>query len=112
MNFPHSYELPRLSCGTLEGRVSLSDEKVEVVVNGPNEAAKAAFFFLEEILGIIDQVALVSFHNLQQADDSGVGGDVSRVANRQAHPEPNLPGKGGEEASLLLPKVRLQAISP
>ena len=85
---------------------------MEVVVNGPNEAAKAAFFFLEEILGIIDQVALVSFHNLQQAGDSGVGGDVSRVANRQAHPEPNLPGKGGEEASLLLPQVRSQAISP
>ena len=26
------------------------------MVNGPTEAAKAAFFFLEEILGIIDQV--------------------------------------------------------
>jgi len=46
----------RLACGPLEGRVSLSDEKVEVVVNSPTEAAKAAFFFLEEILGIIDQV--------------------------------------------------------
>ena len=30
-----------------------------MVVNSPTEAAKAAFFFLEEILGIIDQVALL-----------------------------------------------------
>ena len=29
---------------------------VQVVVNGPADAPKAAFFFLEEILGIIDQV--------------------------------------------------------
>ena len=48
--------LPRLACGPLEGRVSLAEEVVEVVVNAPAEAAKAAFFFLEEILGIIDQV--------------------------------------------------------
>merc|ERR1712218_197729 len=33
-----------------------ADERVEVLVNAPTEAAKAAFFFLEEILGIIDQV--------------------------------------------------------
>ena len=59
------YEPPRLACGPLEGRVSLAEETVEVLVNAPTEAAKAAFFFLEEILGIIDQVAAVSFHNLQ-----------------------------------------------
>ena len=57
----HIYVKPRLACGPLEGRVSLSSDKVEVVVNGPTEAAKAAFFFLEEILGIIDQVAVVTF---------------------------------------------------
>ena len=58
------YEPPRLACGPLEGRVSLSEETVEVLVNAPTEAAKAAFFFLEEILGIIDQVALVSFFTI------------------------------------------------
>lgn len=30
----------------------------QVVVRAPKEAGKAAFFFLEEILGIIDQVLL------------------------------------------------------
>ena len=52
--------LPRLACGPLEGRVSLAEEVVEVVVNAPAEAAKAAFFFLEEILGIIDQVVFTA----------------------------------------------------
>ena len=96
--------LSRLACGPLEGRVSLSDEKVEVVVNSPTEAAKAAFFFLEEILGIIDQVAHPSLFKAV-IFDSGVGGDVSRLANRQAHLEPCLVGQGGEEASLLLAQV-------
>ena len=32
----------------------------QVVVQGAREAGKAAFFFLEEILGIIDQVLLLS----------------------------------------------------
>ena len=32
----------------------------QVVVQGAREAGKAAFFFLEEILGIIDQVLLHS----------------------------------------------------
>jgi hypothetical protein len=43
-------------CGALEGRVALLEGRVTVAVRGPEEAGKAAFFFLEEILGIIDQV--------------------------------------------------------
>ena len=43
--------------------------------------------------------------------DSGVGGDVSRLANRQAHLEPRLLGQGGEEASLLLAQVSWFVIS-
>ena len=46
-----------LECGDLQGRVLLQGEEVQVVVRGPGEGSKAAFFFLEEILGIIDQVA-------------------------------------------------------
>ena len=38
----------------------------QVVVRAPKEAGKAAFFFLEEILGIIDQVLLCHSNKAQK----------------------------------------------
>ena len=50
----------KFCCGSLEGLVTLHQtqqgEEVEVKVRAPKDAKKACFFFLEEILGIIDQV--------------------------------------------------------
>ena len=47
----------KFCCGPLEAIIALHGrEEVEVKVRGPGEAGRACFFFLEEILGIIDQV--------------------------------------------------------
>jgi len=52
----------KFCCGPLEGLVTLHQtqlgEEVEVKVRAPKDAKKECFFFLEEILGIIDQVLL------------------------------------------------------
>ena len=48
----------KLECGPLEAIIEHTEEQIEVIVRGPKGAKKACFFFLEEILGIIDQVLL------------------------------------------------------
>ena len=48
----------KLTCGPLEALIKHHDEKIEVIVRGPKDSKKACFFFLEEILGMIDQVLL------------------------------------------------------
>ena len=45
-----------LECGALRATVRLQGEQVAVVVRAPEGDGKTGFFFLEEILGIIDQV--------------------------------------------------------
>ena len=48
----------KLVCGPLEAIIEHRDEQIEVIVRGPKDSKKACFFFLEEILGMIDQVLL------------------------------------------------------
>ena len=48
----------KLACGPLEAIIEHHDDQIEVIVRGPKDAKKACFFFLEEILGMIDQVLL------------------------------------------------------
>jgi len=48
----------KLACGPLEAIIEHQDNRIEVKVRGPKDSKKACFFFLEEILGIIDQVLL------------------------------------------------------
>jgi hypothetical protein len=54
----------RMVCGPLEGVMQLISDpagaakttSIEVKVRGPRDTNRACFFFLEELLGIIDQV--------------------------------------------------------
>ena len=46
--------------GSVEGLISMDSEEVDAItvkVRGPRNFEKECFFFLEEILGIIDQVS-------------------------------------------------------
>ena len=47
--------------GDVEGLLMLHDNSLEVRVRGPDKHEKEGFFFLEEILGVIDQVNVVSW---------------------------------------------------
>jgi hypothetical protein len=52
-------------CGSLEGVMELISDtltgttSIEVRVRGPRGTNKACFFFMEELLGIVDQVRYV-----------------------------------------------------
>jgi hypothetical protein len=53
----------RMLCGPLEGVMELISDtltgatSIEVRVRGPRGTNKACFFFMEELLGIVDQVS-------------------------------------------------------
>ena len=59
----------RMVCGPLEGVMQLLTDpltrgsSIEVKVRGPRDTNRACFFFLEELLGIVDQVGHI-FHTL------------------------------------------------
>ena len=46
--------------GSVEGLLRLASDGLEVRVRGPAKHEKECFFFLEEILGVIDQVLHIS----------------------------------------------------
>jgi len=52
----------RMLCGSLEGVMELVSDpltrgtSIEVRVRGPRGTNKACFFFMEELLGVVDQV--------------------------------------------------------
>jgi hypothetical protein len=55
----------RMLCGPLEGMIELVNQhqtSIEVKVRGPRDTNKTCFFFLEEILGIIDQVQATNIY--------------------------------------------------
>ncbi len=62
-------------CGPLEGVMELISDtltgttSIEVRVRGPRGTNKACFFFMEELLGIVDQVVL-SIHNFTKTMSS------------------------------------------
>ena len=76
--------------GDVEGLLMLHDNSLEVRVRGPAKHEKEGFFFLEEILGVIDQVLL------EMSPGLGVDKSILSAKDLKAHTE-NVHAWGPQE---------------